>query len=305
MNFHPLSSRQRLDEIERISLPSSYAKAQDLISNHVPFITRDLTNDWTAKENWSLGYLKNKLNGTSVKIAKLNKNNMTDYKSFETMPFSEFADRIKKQNSSPEEGGLYLIVGTIISRHERKPTFPTLESELKIPSFIPSKKLWEVNLWIGAGGNTSILHVDPNCNFLSMLQGHKKILLFPPSQTKLLYPIPYSKCSSNDMLLHSQVDFHDPDFLSRFPNIGQALYYETIVGPGETIYIPPGYWHYIVSGDINIGVNIFWTPPVMTYLTNPIRPYFIHESLRRIKKKMSTIFPTLDKNSSIDSVHDH
>lgn len=298
MSFHPLSPTKCFSQIKRVSLSDSKVNVQEFIRNDEPFVTNDIIENWPAK-HWTLESLKKIIGKANVLVAILNKNKMTDYNSFETMPFEQFADITKEHHLSPIEGGLYLIIGNIISNHDRKPWLDMLKDDLKIPSYTPLSKLFEVNLWLGAGGNTSLLHVDPFCNFLTMVQGYKKILLFPPSESKRLYQVPPSKCTSIEMLLHSEIDFYQLD-LSRFPKVHEAHYYEIIVGPGETIYIPPGYWHYVVSEDINIAVNIFWHPPLATLLKAPIRRYFVKDSIRSTKKRIRGIFKGSDKTTSTE-----
>lgn len=55
------------------------------------------------------------------------------------------------------------------------------------------------------------------------------------------------------------MDFDNPDY-KRFPNFQNVVGYETVVGPGDVLYIPMYWWHHIESllnGGITITVN-FW-----------------------------------------------
>ncbi|KAJ8318263.1 hypothetical protein KUTeg_003354 [Tegillarca granosa] len=79
-------------------------------------------------------------------------------------------------------------------------------------------------------------------NLFSQLKGHKRFIMFPPSQFDCLYPYPvYHPCDRQ-----SQVDFDEPDF-ERFPNFKKAHGFETFVGPGDVLYIPMYWWHYVES----------------------------------------------------------
>ncbi|KAJ8319116.1 hypothetical protein KUTeg_004207 [Tegillarca granosa] len=85
-------------------------------------------------------------------------------------------------------------------------------------------------------GNITPVHYDEQENLFSQLKGHKRFIMFPPSQFDCLYPYPvYHPCDRQ-----SQVDFDEPDF-ERFPNFKKAHGFETFVGPGDVLYIPM-YW---------------------------------------------------------------
>lgn len=45
---------------------------------------------------------------------------------------------------------------------------------------------------------------------------------------------------------------------ARFPLLGQAQYAETVLHPGECLFIPRGWWHYITSLDTSCSVSFWW-----------------------------------------------
>ena len=47
------------------------------------------------------------------------------------------------------------------------------------------------------------------------------------------------------------------DFENRFPGFLEAKYAEGILGPGECLYLPPGWWHYVKSLSPSFSVS-FW-----------------------------------------------
>lgn len=56
-----------------------------------------------------------------------------------------------------------------------------------------------------------------------------------------------------------QVDFERPDY-ARFPKFKEAKGCETVIGPGDVLYIPIYWWHHIESlmrGGHTITIN-FW-----------------------------------------------
>jgi ribosomal protein L16 Arg81 hydroxylase len=52
----------------------------------------------------------------------------------------------------------------------------------------------------------------------------------------------------------SQVDAEMPD-LEEFPAFSQATRFECELGPGDALYIPPGWWHHVRSLSVSFSVS--------------------------------------------------
>jgi len=104
-------------------------------------------------------------------------------------------------------------------------------------------------------------HYDPQDNLFAQITGYKRVLLFHPRHFGCLYPWPVHHPQDRQ----SRVDFDAPD-LAAFPRFaelrGQAL--EAILGPGDVLHLPPGWWHHIEMlpspADEVVSIN-FWYPP--------------------------------------------
>ncbi|XP_047457958.1 HSPB1-associated protein 1 homolog isoform X2 [Mugil cephalus] len=111
----------------------------------------------------------------------------------------------------------------------------------------------ESTLWIGTEGANTPCHQDTyGCNLVLQIQGRKRWHLFPPEDTAHLYPtrIPYEESS-----VFSQVDVLHPD-LRRFPSFHGARAHVVILQPGQVLYVPRHWWHYVESVDpITVSVN--------------------------------------------------
>ncbi|CAJ0832115.1 10082_t:CDS:10, partial [Entrophospora sp. SA101] len=99
-----------------------------------------------------------------------------------------------------------------------------------------------INAWFGPKGTISPMHTDPYHNLLAQVVGKKYIRLYSPEETTNLYPFEQDGFLGNT----SQVDVEVPD-LERFSRFASAKYQECILEPGELLYIPPGWWHYVKS----------------------------------------------------------
>jgi hypoxia-inducible factor 1-alpha inhibitor (HIF hydroxylase) len=112
-------------------------------------------------------------------------------------------------------------------------------------------------LLVGMHDVTTPVHYDGMENLFAMISGHKRCILFNPSQYRSLYPFPAHHPHDRQ----SQVDFDNPNF-DMFPRFREAHGYETILEPGEVLYIPSHWWHYIESEENSMTISLnFWFEP--------------------------------------------
>ncbi|XP_037381337.1 HSPB1-associated protein 1 isoform X2 [Talpa occidentalis] len=110
----------------------------------------------------------------------------------------------------------------------------------------PGRNGQESTLWIGSFGAHTPCHLDSyGCNLVFQVQGRKRWHLFPPQDTPLLYPtrIPYEESS-----VFSKVNVANPD-LKRFPQFRKARRHTVTLYPGQVLFVPRHWWHYVESID--------------------------------------------------------
>jgi lysine-specific demethylase 8 len=108
------------------------------------------------------------------------------------------------------------------------------------------------NLWLGSAGTRSGLHYDSRDNFLAQFHGCKRVLLADPRHIRAVYPFP-------DNFKKSQVDPDAPD-LHRFPRFASVPMLETVLRPGDILFVPKLWLHHVVALATSISVN-HWHGP--------------------------------------------
>ena len=120
-------------------------------------------------------------------------------------------------------------------------------SELRVLTTL-FQPMVEANAWAGVPGVSSPLHYDAAHNTYLQLTGHKRFLLVPAAQAGALYPYPRLHPSTRQ----SMIDVRElpPHRFGRFHaalhgrgGAARLRASEVVLGPGDTLYIPPYVWH--------------------------------------------------------------
>jgi histone arginine demethylase JMJD6 len=106
-------------------------------------------------------------------------------------------------------------------------------------------------LFGGAGARFPVLHWDGlhTHAFICQIYGSKQVVLYHPGQTPLLYP------ATGRERNRSMIDDLDHPDLQRFPLFAQARPLTTVLGPGDSLFVPMGWWHTTHLPGPSIGVT--------------------------------------------------
>ena len=157
------------------------------------------------------------------------------------------------------------VKGQNISLEDRNHKYFRVSSDLgnpwlfkELPFFQPVKSLFIVDPREQRGihcrfGMRSVIaeaHFDGSRNAVVMLGGLRRWILSHPDQCVNMHMLPSSHPSGR----HSEVDWSKPD-IEKFPNFAKLMGNEVILQPGDYLYVPTYWIHYIISLNVNFQCN--------------------------------------------------
>ena len=110
--------------------------------------------------------------------------------------------------------------------------------------------LGQVNYWFGKENVTAYTHYDTSYNLHMVVYGQKRFIIFPPEAYRKLrlYPCLHQFYRQ----VHTNIfDSELSDVIKRLNGI------DIVVNPGEVLYIPPYWFHSVVTMKTTISLNVW------------------------------------------------
>ncbi|CCI41613.1 unnamed protein product [Albugo candida] len=117
--------------------------------------------------------------------------------------------------------------------------------------FVPDRGNANLTCRFGMQGNIVQGHVDSGMNMIAMVRGRKRYVLAPPSVCSCL-----GLATSGGHARHTLIDWGNLDRTSEIGRLAsECPATEIVVSAGDLLYIPPLWYHHIVSLDESIQCN--------------------------------------------------
>jgi ribosomal protein L16 Arg81 hydroxylase len=249
-------------QIERRDRVSAQEFLEQYYSASKPVILTNMMQDWAAMTSWCPAYFKQKYGSVEVEIQtgraadpnyEINANR---HKQKTTL--GEYVDLIV---NGGESNDYYLAAN---NGNLERPELKSLLNDVVMPEFLnPQETSQRIFFWFGPAGTVTPLHHDPLNLIMAHVTGRKRWRLISPNYTPLLY---------NYIGVFSNVDLECPDY-EKYPLFRQVQVIETILEPGEIIFIPVGWWHQVKALEISLSLSFtnFIYPNSYTYQNPSIR----------------------------------
>ena len=228
---------QPVDTVENIT-PEDFKN--NYYNTGKPVIIKGLAKKWPAYKKWNWDYFIDVVGEQEVGVYDNVKSD--SYTPINTADaYMKFGDYLRKIKAGPLNLRIFLFN---IFQHA-----PNLIKDFSWPDELMTGFVKKYPmLFTGGQGSITHLHFDIDMSHILHTQfaGKKRVLLFPHEEQHKLYRKPWEVLS-----LANFADYNNKFDYENFPAVKKAKGYEVIMGHGDTLYMPAGFWHhmeYIESG---------------------------------------------------------
>ena len=244
----------RYPELDRRSGLSIGEFKREYRAHRKPVVITDAIDDWKARTTWTLDFFKSKFGSETALVYRYTGEKYKPKDALQ-MSFGEYVEGVRAGDWTTFPYYIRDNWGLLVAH-------PELAEDYKFPKYFfdwftllpPFMRMRYPRIFIGPKGAVTPLHLDiwGTHAWLSQLVGRKRWILFPPEQRRLLY--------------NYSVDPARPDW-DRYPLYKEARPVECTIGPGDTVFVPGGWAHWVVSLEAGIslssnymGPGAFWGP---------------------------------------------
>lgn len=238
----------RIDRIAAENLDRAQFESRYL-RRGLPVVIEQLVAGSPAIDKWTTEFWRGDFADRAFPIM------MTDRKYFDNidephlvaMKISDYLDALSAEGYADSNVKYYL---SNISLDDQ---FAELCDDIKPITLFPANELLMRILLLGRDS-------EAQCHYHSMVQavlvqirGRKRVEMFAPEQTRYLYPYSLRNARFN----FSRVNMGAPD-AARHPKFRQAKAISALLEPGDALFIPIHWWHYVRGIDFSTSVTYFY-----------------------------------------------
>lgn len=207
---------------------------EEYYTNSRAVIIRGWIDDWPAYKLWNTDYLEEKIGRDTLVQLQKDRDSRADYEAAtlylrEKIPFGDIADLLRSGKPSND---MYVTANNGAENIEAfKPIWPDFHA---IDGVIKDTNVAQAFVWIGPAGTVTPFHHDLTNNLLIQVKGRKEVVLVPSWEEAHM---------RTDNRFFSSLTPKEMDFSPG--STPCAMKFE--IGPGDALFLPVGWWHYITS----------------------------------------------------------
>lgn len=204
---------------------------KEYLQKQKPVVIKGLTDNTPAGQKWSIDYFKRTMGDILLDIYDNGNKNAaaSAYTSGDLkMKFRDYLEIIEKD----EHTDLRIFLCDLFKYN------PELKKDYPCPEIFKGLLDYKGFMFFGGKDTTVRIHYDIDMSNVlhTHFGGRKRVLLFAPEYSKLLYRLPFNT--------YSLANFDNPDY-KKYPALKYVKGYKFTLEPGDTLFMPSGYWHYM------------------------------------------------------------
>ena len=228
---HPIDM---IEDIDLREFEKNYLQPQK------PVILRGLLKGTKAYEEWDFNYFKKVAGHLTIGVFE---NREEDLDKTMKVPHRKmkFADYLDLIATTPTD--LRIHLWNIFK------DCPELMNDFEFPKINTQFLKGFPYMFFGGQGSVARMHQDIDMSnvFLTQFEGKRRVVLFSPDYSKLLYRYPFN--------VHTGVNVVKPDY-ERHPGLQYVKGFECYLERGDTLFMPGEYWHYIEYAEGGFGMSL-------------------------------------------------
>lgn len=261
----------KLSSVDKVSTIDKKDFTDNYFTPLRPLVIKDLSKSWPALKKWTPSFFKEKHGNQKVKV--FNKGFVVPGKTY-----------MSNAKTISLKAYIHAVINTSqdlrMFLYNIKSEIPELVDDIVFPSLVGGLSKRFVFMFFGCKDSVTQMHFDIDMShvFHTAIFGKKTITLFPFEQGKNLHRYPFT--------CRSYVDIHKPNF-KQYPRLKSAQGYQVVLEPGETLYIPSGYWHHLVYDEATCAISLRCPSQTLLGKLQGFYNLIIMSSFDRLMNKMA------------------
>jgi ribosomal protein L16 Arg81 hydroxylase len=234
---------KQIDRARDLSAADFY---RDYFFRNRPVVLQGLASQWKAMQLWTPEYFSSRFGDIQVEVVTGRESdpqheyNLEQHKT--RLPMREYVRMVVEGG---ETNDYYLVAQNyLISR----PEFQELYSHVTgLDGYLDEANVkGRVRIWFGPKGTITRLHHDAAPVLIAQVYGHKQVKLISPFHLR-------NVSTDGDWLCTLDLDHLD---YTQSPQMRNVDILEVVLEPGELLFIPLGWWHWVKGLDVTISLSL-------------------------------------------------
>jgi Cupin-like domain len=231
---------QTIDRMKTIDGQTFY---QSYVAQNQPVIFTDFTEGFAVRD-WTPQSFVSAVGEVQIEVSTERSGSKGNYLGPDkdrrmkpaSMSVRDYVARLTEVDASDD---IYMVA---VNKNMNRPEFNVLAADAPWrPDYVNlTRKAGALSLWFGPKGTVTSFHHDTTSILFHQIYGRKRFVLASPLEAELLHQADG---------FFSRLDPDTPDFPRSIRT------HEVILAPGETLFLPVGYWHKVTSLDLSISLG--------------------------------------------------